>query len=61
MAEGEKGALVARQRLLQLGQMTGNDYVVLAGIKAGDRVIVSGTQFLRDGVPVSPVSSSVPE
>jgi RND family efflux transporter MFP subunit len=56
VAEGEKGALVARQRLLQLGQMTGNDYVVLAGIKAGDRVIVSGTQFLRDGVPVSPVS-----
>jgi RND family efflux transporter MFP subunit len=56
VAESEKGALVARQRLLQLGQMTGNDYVVLAGIKAGDRVIVSGTQFLRDGVPVSPVS-----
>jgi RND family efflux transporter MFP subunit len=55
VAEGEKGALVARQRVLQLGQMTGNDYVVLAGIKSGDRVIVSGTQFLRDGVPVSPV------
>ena len=30
----------------------GNDYVVLEGIKPGDRVIVSGTQFLRDGVPV---------
>jgi hypothetical protein len=27
---------------------------VLEGIKEGDRVIVSGTQFLRDGAPVAP-------
>ena len=25
--------------------MVGNDYVVLDGIKPGDKVIVSGTQF----------------
>ena len=25
--------------------MVGNDYVVLEGIKPGDKVIVSGTQF----------------
>jgi hypothetical protein len=34
--------------------MVGNDYVVLDGIKSGDRVIVSGTQFLVDGTAVSP-------
>ena len=34
--------------------MTGNDYVVLDGIKPGDKVIVSGTQFLVDGAPVQP-------
>jgi RND family efflux transporter MFP subunit len=56
VAEDEKGALVARQRPLRLGEIVGNDYVVLDGIKAGDRVIVSGTQFLRDGAPVSPQS-----
>jgi len=28
--------------------------VVLDGIGAGDKVIVSGTQFLTDGAPVSP-------
>jgi RND family efflux transporter MFP subunit len=50
------GKLVARQRQLQLGRMVGNDYVVLSGIAAGDRVIVSGTQSLIDGAPVKPQS-----
>lgn len=46
-----KGA-VARQRLVHLGEVTGNDYAVLDGVKAGDHLIVSGTQFLQDGFPV---------
>jgi RND family efflux transporter MFP subunit len=54
VAEEEKGALVARQRPVQVGEIVGNDYVVRSGIKPGDRVIVSGTQFLRDGAAVSP-------
>ncbi len=54
VAEDEKGALVARQRPLRVGEIVGNDYVVLEGIKPGDRVVVSGTQFLADGVPVKP-------
>ena len=54
VAEQEKDGLVARQRPVKVGQIVGNDYVVMEGIKEGDRVIVSGTQFLRDGVPVSP-------
>ncbi len=54
VAEGEGKSLVARQRQLHLGQMVGNDYVVLDGIKAGDRVIVSGTQYLTDGTPIVP-------
>jgi RND family efflux transporter MFP subunit len=54
VAEDEKGALVARQRPVKLGEIVGNDYLVLEGIKAGDRVVVSGTQFLTDGAPVRP-------
>jgi RND family efflux transporter MFP subunit len=54
VAEDEKGSLVARQRQLHVGEIVGNDYVVLDGVKPGDRVIVSGNQFLADGVPVSP-------
>ena len=34
--------------------MVGNDYVVLDGIKPGDKIVVSGTQFLVDGTPVTP-------
>lgn len=54
VAESEGNRLIARQRQLQLGEMVGNDYVVLGGLKAGDRVIVSGTQMLADGTPVMP-------
>lgn len=48
------GTYVARQRPLQIGQTVGNDYEVQNGIKPGDKVIVSGTQFLLDGAPVIP-------
>ena len=54
VAEEEKGGLVAKQRPIQVGEIVGNDYVVRSGVAPGDRVIVSGTQFLRDGVPVIP-------
>jgi RND family efflux transporter MFP subunit len=54
VAEDQNGKLVAHQRALRVGEMIGNDYVVLDGIKPGDKVIVSGTQFLVDGAPVVP-------
>jgi RND family efflux transporter MFP subunit len=54
VAEEEKGVLVAKQKPIQVGEIVGNDYVVRAGVVPGDRVIVSGTQFLRDGAPVAP-------
>jgi RND family efflux transporter MFP subunit len=54
----QKGGYVVRQKPLQIGQIVGNDYVVLDGVKPGDKVVVSGTQFLIDGVPVVPQESS---
>jgi RND family efflux transporter MFP subunit len=53
---GQNGSYVARQKPLRVGQMVGNDYAVLDGVKPGDRVVVSGTQFLVDGAPVTPQS-----
>lgn len=50
------GSFVARQKPLTIGQTVGNDYEVQAGLKAGDKVIISGTQFLMDGAPVIPQS-----
>jgi len=44
---------VARQKLVKVGDNVGNDLEVLDGVKAGDHLIVSGTQFLQDGAPVT--------
>src|SRR5271156_3107073 len=54
----QKGGYVVHQKPLQIGQIVGNDYVVLDGVKPGDKVVVSGTQFLVDGIPVIPQESS---
>jgi RND family efflux transporter MFP subunit len=48
----DKGVTVARQRGVRLGPVTGNDYVVEGGLKAGERLIVSGIQKIADGAPV---------
>jgi multidrug efflux pump subunit AcrA (membrane-fusion protein) len=54
VAEQSGQGTVARQRPIQLGELHGNDYVVTGGLKAGDRIIVSGVQKLGDGAPVRP-------
>jgi RND family efflux transporter MFP subunit len=56
VAEDQNGKLIAHQKPLSIGQIVGNDYVVLDGIKPGDKVIVSGMQSLVDGAPVAPQS-----
>jgi RND family efflux transporter MFP subunit len=53
LAVSEGTGTVARQKLLKVGDTVGNDYAVLDGLKPGDHVIVSGTDFLQDGVPVA--------
>ncbi len=40
---------------VKLGPATGSDYVVAAGLTAGERVIVEGLQKVRDGMVVKPV------
>jgi RND family efflux transporter MFP subunit len=52
VAEDSGGKSVAHQRQIKVGPMDGNNYVVLDGLKAGDRIIVSDTQMLADGMPV---------
>ena len=52
--QSDKG-MVAKQRAVTLGDTTGNDYAVLGGLQPGEKVIISGTQFLIDGAPVQPI------
>ena len=56
VAEPQNGSFVAKQKPLTIGETVGNDFEVRDGIKPGDKVIISGTQFLLDGVPVIPQS-----
>lgn len=53
VASKEAKGTFARQRVVKVGDIVGNDYAVLDGLQAGDHLIVSGTQFLQDGAPVS--------
>jgi RND family efflux transporter MFP subunit len=56
VAAAEGGGTVAKQRAITLGDTIGNDYAVTSGLKPGDKVVISGTQFLIDGVPIQPIS-----
>jgi len=38
--------------------MTGNNYVLLGGLQAGDHVVIEGGQELVDGAPVTEISSA---
>ena len=53
VVEGSGKSLVARQRILRLGELTNNLYPVLDGLKLGDRVVVQGAQNLTDGDKVT--------
>ena len=52
VAESKDGGLVAAQRPLELGELIGNDYIVQSGVKAGERVVVSGIQKIGNGASV---------
>ena len=53
---GQGGAMVARQKPIQVGELVGENYIVRGGIKEGDQVITSNLQKLQDGVPVKPMA-----
>jgi len=52
VAEQTANGLVARQKPLQVSEVKGNDYIVKSGLKAGDKLIVSGIQKVAEGAPV---------
>jgi RND family efflux transporter MFP subunit len=51
----QNGMAMAHRVPVVLGQTVGNNYSIVSGLSAGERVIVTGTQFLVDGVPVIPL------
>jgi RND family efflux transporter MFP subunit len=49
VVEGEGDSAVARRRAVTLGEVLGNRVAVRDGVKAGERVIVSGATVVADG------------
>ncbi len=49
------GQATVERRPVTLGDLGERNYVLEAGLKAGDRIAVSSLQSLRDGAPVKPV------
>ena len=54
VADQRDGGFFARQQPIEVGELIGNEYVVLGGLKAGERVITSGIQKIGNGAPVKP-------
>jgi multidrug efflux pump subunit AcrA (membrane-fusion protein) len=65
VAQEQSSKLVARQKPIKLGNIQGNSYQVLEGLKPGETIVVAGILKLSDGAPIvaespkktSPISS----
>jgi RND family efflux transporter MFP subunit len=57
VAKQVNGHVVARQTPVTLGDTVGNNYSISSGLQAGDRVIVSSTQYLINDMPVMPLGN----
>ena len=57
VAKQQQGKYVATQIPVVLGDTVGNTYSISSGLNAGDKVIVSSTQFLVNGMPVMPMGA----
>ena len=55
VVKDQGGHMAAAQTPVTLGDTVGNSYAVPVGLNAGDKVIVSSTQFLVNGMPVMPL------
>ena len=48
----------ASQRGVEVGEQIGGSYLILGGLKAGDRCVVEGLQKVREGAAVNPVTAA---
>ena len=55
LAQNDNGHFIAKQISVTLGDAVGNIYAVKSGLQTGDKVVVSGLQFLVDGAPIQPM------
>jgi len=52
----QKTQTIAEQRPVRLGEIIGDQYEIVKGIKSGEQIAVSNIQKLKNGVPIQPES-----
>ena len=57
VARQQNGHYIAAQTPVTLGDTVENQYSISSGLNPGDKVIVSSTQFLVNGMPVTPMGA----
>ncbi len=55
--KGKDGQLVATQRPIRLGRITGNKQEVISGLEVRDKIVTSGILQLRNGAAIAPVEN----
>ncbi len=57
----DKPQLIAKQQAVTLGNMRGNDYQVLSGLKPGEKIVTAGLMNLREGMPILDMNQMPPQ
>lgn len=60
VVQDKEGKTVVERRPIKLGTLGEQSYVVVSGLREGDRIAVSSLQLLRDGAPVKVKSAPAP-
>jgi membrane fusion protein (multidrug efflux system) len=47
----------ATQRAVKVGNQIGENFLILEGLKSGDRIVVEGLQKVREGAPVKAMTA----
>jgi membrane fusion protein (multidrug efflux system) len=48
----------ANQISVKVAEQNGSNFIILEGLKAGDRVVVEGLQKVREGAPVNAMTTA---
>jgi membrane fusion protein (multidrug efflux system) len=59
VVEGEKGTL-AQARPVEVGEWAGTDWIIIGGLKAGEKVIIDGVLKIGPGAPVKVADPNAP-
>lgn len=56
-AQTDKPQWITKQRQITLGNLQGNNYQVIDGLKAGENIVSAGILKLSDGAPIQPMDN----